>query len=70
MDRPPRSTLPSRRLGGLDLLVVNSGGPDGGTFDEIDEGRLGPPRSRACCSPPSVDSGGSATLRLETRPPS
>jgi 3-oxoacyl-[acyl-carrier protein] reductase len=24
-------------LGGLDLLVVNSGGPDGGTFDEIDE---------------------------------
>jgi len=26
-------------LGGLDLLVVNSGGPDGGTFDEVDEAR-------------------------------
>ena len=24
-------------LGGLDLLVVNSGGPPGGTFDELDE---------------------------------
>jgi 3-oxoacyl-[acyl-carrier protein] reductase len=24
-------------LGGLDLLVVNSGGPAGGTFDEVDE---------------------------------
>jgi len=26
-------------LGGLDLLVVNSGGPAGGTFDEVDEAR-------------------------------
>jgi 3-oxoacyl-[acyl-carrier protein] reductase len=26
-------------LGGLDLLVVNSGGPGGGTFDEVDEAR-------------------------------
>lgn len=25
------------RLGGLDLLVVNSGGPPGGTFDALDE---------------------------------
>ncbi len=25
------------RLGGLDLLVVNSGGPRGGTFEEVDE---------------------------------
>jgi 3-oxoacyl-[acyl-carrier protein] reductase len=25
------------RLGGLDLLVVNSGGPPGGTFEEVDE---------------------------------
>jgi 3-oxoacyl-[acyl-carrier protein] reductase len=25
------------RLGGLDLLVVNSGGPSGGTFEEVDE---------------------------------
>src|SRR5258706_3949048 len=24
-------------LGGLDLLVVNSGGPPGGTFDELDD---------------------------------
>jgi 3-oxoacyl-[acyl-carrier protein] reductase len=26
-----------RALGGLDLLVVNSGGPPGGRFDELDE---------------------------------
>ena len=26
-----------QRLGGLDLLVVNSGGPPGGTFDALDE---------------------------------
>ena len=26
-------------LGGLDLLVVNSGGPPGGTFDQLDDGQ-------------------------------
>jgi 3-oxoacyl-[acyl-carrier protein] reductase len=35
---PPTAVATAvEQLGGLDLLVVNSGGPPGGTFDELDE---------------------------------
>src|SRR6266511_5016235 len=37
-DGPPSAvTRAVEALGGLDGLVVNSGGPPGGTFDQIDE---------------------------------
>ena len=37
-DGPAAAVTTAREgLGGLDLLVVNSGGPPGGTFDELDD---------------------------------
>ncbi len=38
---PSAVTAAVDQLGGLDLLVVNSGGPPAGTFEQLDEAGLG-----------------------------
>ena len=44
-------------LGGLDLLVVNTGGPPGGTFRHAVRGGLGDGDRRRRSSPPCASSG-------------